>query len=546
MVTGPQEFDYIVVGAGAAGCVLAARLAEDPKVSVLLLEEGPADNTLFIKANGGFFKTHGTDRTFLFETEPEPKCGGRRIPLLQGRTLGGGTAVNAMCYIRGQAEDYDEWAADGLTGWSFADVLPYFRKAEDNERLSGTYHGTEGPLKVSDPVHRHELNSAFVRAAQETVQPGSNAAIAFNDDFNGAQQLGAGFYQQMSRNGERSSTARSFLAEARARGNNITVRPDSPVRRVLFEGKRAVGVEIGGKSGRQSFNARREVALCAGAFMSPKILMLSGVGPADELGKHGIEVIHHSPKVGQNYQDHMLAPVDGYLKDPISFVGQDKGLNALRNGLQWLLFRTGPLASNVCEAGAFIDTDGDGRAEIQINAIPVGTSGWGEEATPEHCFALSPVALTCHSRGSVTLRSTDPADMPVVRGGYLHEKDVEILVRGVEVSRKIMSAPSLAKYMRGEALPGPSVGQSREELADYVINNTKTALHPTSTCAMGVAPDDVLDATLKVRGIAGLRVVDGSAMPRVIRGNTTAPIVMMAEKAADLMKADATATGGVH
>lgn len=532
-----QEFDYIVVGAGAGGCVVAARLAEDPKVQVLLLEEGPDDKSLFIKANGGFFKAHGTDRTFLFDTEPEQGLGGRRIPLLQGRTLGGGTAVNAMCYTRGQAEDYDEWAKQGLTGWSYEKVLPYFRKAEGNARLAGRYHGTQGPLQVSDPVHRHVLNEAFVCAAQETQLPGKNEAIQYNADFNGAVQDGVGFYQLMSRNGERSSTSHSFLADALTRGRNVTVRTNARVQRVVIENGRAVGVEVGAaKGGKDTLKAHREVILSAGAFMSPKLLMLSGIGPVDELKRHGIEVQAASPNVGRNYQDHMLAPVDVNLKDPISFTGQDKGLKALRNGLQWLLFRTGPLASNVCEAGGFFDLDGDGRPEIQLNAIPVATSGWGEDASTDHCFALSPVALTCHSRGSVTLRSRDPADMPIVRGNFLHDKEVETLINGVELSRRILAAPSMAKYVSGEALPGPSVGASRAALRDYVLASSKTALHPTSTCAMGTEPSSVVDAELRVRGVQGLRVVDGSVMPNVIRGNTTAPIVMIAERAADLIK----------
>lgn len=532
-----QEFDYIVVGAGAGGCVVAARLAEDPKVRVLLLEEGPDDKSIFIKANGGFFKTHGTDRTFLFETEPEPGLGGRRIPLLQGRTLGGGTSVNAMCYTRGQAEDYDEWAAEGLTDWSYDKVLPYFRKAESNARLSGQYHGTTGPLQVSDPVHRHVLNEAFVRAAQETQLPGKNEPIQYNGDFNGAQQDGVGFYQMMSRNGERSSTARSFLAQALERGSNITVRAKAGVQRVVIENKRAVGVEVRTDNGpHETIKARREVILCAGAFMSPKILMLSGVGPVDELKKHGIDVVVDAPNVGQNYQDHMLAPVDVNLKDPISFTGQDKGLNALRNGLQWLLFRTGPLASNVCEAGGFFDLDGDGRPEIQLNAIPVATSGWGEDASTDHCFALSPVALTCNSRGSVMLRSKNPADSPIVKGEFLHDIEVETLINGVELARNILAAPSMAQFVSGEALPGPAVGTDRAALREYVLQNTKTALHPTSTCAMGASKESVVDPELKVRGVAGLRVVDASVMPKVIRGNTTAPIVMIAERAADLIK----------
>lgn len=530
-----DSFDYIVVGGGAGGCVVAARLSEDKSVRVLLLEEGPHDKSLFIRANGGYFKTHGTNRTFLFRTEEEPNAANRRIPLLQGRTLGGGTSINSMCYIRGQAQDYDEWADEGCSGWSYEEVLPYFRKAENNGHLAGRYHGTDGPMAVTDGVHRHTLSDAFVRAAQQVTIPGKNEPIRFNSDFNGSHQDGVGYYQAMSRGGERHSTSRSFLAQAAGR-SNLTVRPDAPVRRVVFEGKRAVGVAIASTGGEQVLRARREVILCAGAFMSPKLLMLSGIGAGEELKRHGIAVVHDSPNVGRNYQDHLLAPVDVRLNAPISFMDQDRGLRALVNGIQWLLFRTGPLASNVVEAGGFFDVDGDGRPDIQMNALAVSSADWGDQPLREHRFSLAPVCLTCHSRGTVSLRSADPNDTPVVRGNFVHEKDVETLIDGILLSRRIISAPSLAKFTSGEVYPGPNIGSSREELAEYIRSMAKTALHPTSTCAMGANPDSVVDLELRVRGVDGLRVADGSVMPRVVRGNTTAPIIMIAEKAADLIK----------
>jgi choline dehydrogenase-like flavoprotein len=531
-----SQFDYIVVGAGAAGSVLAARLSEDARSTVLILEEGPSDKSIYIKTTGGYFKTHGTNRTFLFHTEPEPYANNRKLVLLQGRTLGGGTSVNSMCYSRGQRQDYEDWAATGCKGWSYEDVLPYFIKSEANSRLSGRYHGTDGPMRVSDGVYRHTLTEAFVRAAQETTLPGRNEPVPYNHDFNGEKQEGVGYYQTMSYRGERYSASRSFLSSARDR-KNLSIRSDCSVTRIVFEGRRAVGVEVSDKSGeKQTIKAAREVILCAGAFMSPKLLMLSGVGPAGELKMHGIEVVCDSPNVGQNYQDHMLVPFDMELKEPISLNGEDKGLRMIVNGLQWLLFRTGLLASNVVESGAFIDFDGDGRPEIQLNALAVSSAGWGDPIPEGHRFSLAPLCLTCHSRGSVTLRSRDPKDFPVVRTNFLHDQDLLNLANGVEMSRRICAAPSLARYLKIETLPGPKVGPDRKAIEDYVRNSAKTALHPTATCAMGPGEKSVVDLELRVRGLEGLRVVDGSVIPIVPRGNTTAPIVMVAERAADMIR----------
>ena len=532
-----QPHDVIVVGGGAAGCALAARVSENPSIRVLLLEEGPPDNSLFIKMPGGYFKLMGTERTTPHESEPVPGAKNRRIGVMQARTLGGGLSINAMIYIRGQREDYDGWKADGCTGWGWDDVLPWFRKAEGNSRLAGPLHGTQGPLKVTDTGYRHVLSEAFVRAAQETGQA-LGLHLPYNHDFNGESQLGVGFYQAMIDGGERASTARTYLRSAGGRPN-LTVLTHAKVSRVLFEGRRAVGVAVRVQGGaEQRLLARREVVLTAGSLISPKLLMLSGIGPGAHLQEHGIEVVADTPGVGRNYQDHIVAPVDGQLNGPIGLIGQDKGLNALRHGSQWWLFRSGLLSSNLCEAGGFLDLDGDGRAEIQIHVLAAASTSWAvsKGMPPVHGLSVAPCLLTSHSRGRISLRSANPEDRPRLDANYLsHPVDLVNLMRGVRVARSFLRAPSLVPYIRGEILPGSAVGDDDAALEDYVRGHAQNAFHPAGTCAMGTGRDAVVDLELRVRGVEGLRVADASVMPTLIRGNTTAPTVMIAERAADFL-----------
>lgn len=527
----PEEaFDFIVVGGGSAGCALAARLARADR-RVLLLEAGPRDNHPYVHVPATFVRLIGGPRSWMYESEPQPHAAGRRMSVPQGRTLGGGSAINAMVYIRGNPRDYDGWREAGCAGWGWDDVLPVFRRIEANERLSLPWHGVDGPLSVSDPRFRHPLSRAFVRAAQE-------AGLAYNHDFNGASQLGVGFYQTTTQEGRRASSAVAYLAPLRD-DPRLCVMSDCLVTRIELDAARnATGVAYlrGGVARRAT--ARAEVILAAGALATPKLLMLSGIGPGAELARHGIATKVDAAGVGRNFQDHLEVPVYGATRAPISLLGEDRGARAVRNGLQYLIARGGLLASTVVESGGFVDVDGDGVPEIQFHVLPVFVGDVDRAPPSGHGITLNPCMLRPRSRGQLLLRSADPRDAARFDGGYLsHPDDVAVLVHGVGLARRILRAPSLAALIDGEPLSLPPEAAGDEALADYVRGHAKTVYHPTGTCRMGSDDGAVVDSRLRVRGAGRLRVCDASVMPRIVAGNTNAPSILIGERCADFILA---------
>lgn len=532
-----EEFDYIIVGGGSAGCVLAERLSEKQSNRVLLLEEGPHDNTMWVRMPVGTFKLLGTERSFVFKTEPEPAANGRNLVVPQGRMLGGGSSINGGVYIRGQREDYDDWRALGCAGWGYDDVLPYFLKCEGNSRLAGPLHGTDGPLKVTDMPHRHPLSEACIRATQET-SAFLNHDIPYNHDFNGESQEGVGFYQVTQHGGERGNTSRYYLRDTKAvERANLLVKHDALVSRVLFSGRRATGVSYRQKGGAEiEAGARSEVILTAGAFGTPKVLMLSGVGPAAHLQEHGIDVVGDVAEVGANFQDHISAPVWGRLKDPVGLLGHETGAKGLRHFLEWVFFRKGLLTSNIVESGGFFDLDGDGRPDVQFHFMPLIRGETAQKTPQVHGVTVQPNLLECKSRGQITLRSRNPADLPLFKGNYLSDpEDMATLLRGVRFARRILKSPSLAKLVAEEILPGENIPDEDAPLQEHIRATAKTVFHPTSTCRMGNDPGAVVDPKLKLRGFEGLRIADASIMPKITRGNTNAPTIMIAERAADFI-----------
>ncbi|TYO65668.1 FAD-dependent oxidoreductase [Bradyrhizobium hipponense] len=520
-----QEFDYIIVGGGSAGCVLASRLSEDPHARVLLIESGQRDTDKYIHIPATFFKVLEKGRDALFyASQPEKGLNGRPSIVPQGHVLGGGSSVNAMVYIRGSRQDYDTWAQLGCRNWSYDKVLPVFRDQEGNKRLCGEYHGVDGELTVSDRAYGHPLSWAFIRAAQE-------AGIPYNEDFNGPRQEGVGFYQTTTSSGRRRSSAEAFLRKAEGR-SNLAIRTATRVHKVEFESKRAAGVLLEDGS---RIKARREVILTAGALATPKILQLSGIGPASHLREHGIDVVVDLPGVGENYQDHLEATVQCETKDPISIFGEDKGLRAASHMLQYLLTKTGLLTSTVVETGGFADTAGTGEPDVQFHVLPTFVGFADRMAEPGHGISIGPCVLRPQSRGSVRLRSPNPADSALFVANSLAEQaDVETLVRGVQLAIRISEAPSLARLVKRRVLPKPGLEQDVEALRDYVRSISKTVFHPSGTAKMGASSDAmaVVSEDLQVRGVEGLRVADASIMPRLVSGNTNAPTMMIGERAA--------------
>jgi choline dehydrogenase len=523
------QFDYVVVGAGSAGCVVSNRLVLAGH-RVLLIEAGPTDNTPFIHTPSTFIRVLGSKRTWLYQSEPQASAANRRMIIPQGRTLGGSSSVNAMIYIRGNPQDYDDWLAQGCTGWGWDQVLPVFKRAESNQRLAGHYHGVDGPLNVSDARHRHPFSLAFVKAAQE-------AGLSYNDDFNGEQQVGVGFYQTTTHEGRRRSTAATYLAAVL---NNplLTVVSDCHVSKIICQDGAARGVIYHRANGEEVMAyAQKEVILAAGALATPKILMLSGIGPAAHLAALTIPLLKDLPAVGQNYQDHLEVPIYARSKQAISLLGQDKGWNAIKNGLQYLLFKTGLLTSNVVESGGFADTSGSGRADVQFHVLPVLVGDADREPIAGHGLSLNVCFLRPKSRGTLTLRSNNPLDPIWLDGGYLsHIEDVQTLIRGIKLARRILRSPSLTKVIKRELLPGAEANISDASLEEHVRRYAKTVYHPASTCSMGVSErTSVVDPHLRVHGISQLRICDASIMPTLISGNTNAPVIMIAERCADFI-----------
>jgi len=529
-------FDYIVVGAGSAGCVLANRLSASGRDRVLLIEAGGEDRNLWIHVPIGYAKLFTDARhNWLYSSEPEPELGGRSIIQPRGKVMGGSSSINGLLYIRGQAEDFDHWRQLGNAGWSFADVLPYFRRAEDQQRGEDALHGVGGPLAVSDVSEPHPLCEAFIAACEQ-------AGLPRTDDFNGASQEGAGYFQLTTRKGRRWSTARGYLAPARKR-HNLAVIGHALTTRILFEGRRAVGVEYLKDGARHVARARGEVILSSGAFNSPQLLQLSGVGPADLLREHGIEVIADHKGVGADLQDHYQARFNYRCSERITINDMMATLRGrVGAGLRYALFRKGFLTVGAGYAGGFFKTDPSLTVpDVQFHFILFSADSVGQKLHPWPGFLASICQLRPESRGTVRIKSADPALPPAIQPRYLSAQlDRDVMVRGMQLLRCVMRQPALARYIVEELMPGPKVTSDADLLA-FARQKGTTVFHPTSTCRMGSDVTAVVDERLRLHGFEALRVADASIMPTVVSGNTNAACVMIGEKASDMILQDAKA-----
>jgi choline dehydrogenase-like flavoprotein len=528
-----MQFDYIIVGGGSAGCVLASRLSEDPEVEVCLLEAGPADESVLIHCPAGLALMARTgSANWAFETVPQPGLNGRRGYQPRGKVLGGSSSINAMIYLRGPRQDYDHWAALGNTGWGFDDLLPYFKRAEHNERGADAWHGSGGPLNVMDLRSPNRFGPVFVDAAVQ-------AGYSRNPDFNGPEQEGVGLYQVTHRNGERCSAAKAYLTPHLARPN-LHLKTGAQTLRVVMRGRRAAGVDVRIDGRIEQLAATREVLLCAGALQSPQLLMLSGIGPGADLQRLGLPVVHDLPGVGTNLHDHVdvVQVIDTPGLSELFGLSLPALPRVVRGVFEWRARRRGLLTTNFAEAGGFIRSRADeSLPDLQLHFVVGKLIDHGRKTVFGHGYSCHVCLLRPTSRGKVSLASADPLLAPLIDPNFLAERDdVFRLVHGFKLMRDILSQPALAAH-RGTELAVSARARSDAEIEQFIRNHADTIYHPVGTCRMGNGPLDVVDAALQVRGTEGLRVVDASIMPRIVGGNTNAPVIAIAEKASDLIRA---------
>ena len=529
-----DEVDFIVVGGGSGGCAVASRLSEDATTSVALIEAGARNDNWVVTTPGAMIlMISGKVNNWAFDTVPQPGLNGRIGYQPRGKGLGGSSAINAMVYIRGHKSDYDHWAAVGNTGWSYADVLPIFKRSENNTEFDGEYHGKGGPLNVTRLRSDNPVQEMFLQGARELQLP-------IRDDFNGPEQEGLGIYQVTQKNGERWSAARGYIHPFTATRSNLRVETAACATRILFDGKRAVGVEYTQGDQTKQLRARREVILSSGAFQSPQLMMLSGVGDAAELQKHGIASVHHLPGVGKNLQDHPDF-VFGFTSDAPYFAGLSfSGIARIFKGIaQYRRERRGPMTSNVAECGGFLKTKPDlAVPDIQLHFCMAMVEDHGRKPRWGTGFSCHVCLLRPKSRGSVWLKSADPKAAPAIDPNFLGESDdLESMVAGFKMTRRLMQTPSLKALQTSDHFTGDI--RTDDDIRKALRNRVDTVYHPVGTCKMGVNDAmAVVDPKLKVYGVEGLRVADASIMPTLIGGNTNAPSIMIGEKAADMIKAE--------